>query len=80
MPTTQPAISALECSQRVYRAIATAGSVCRMITPPISCRSMENCGSMNRMNATAPNFTTSDAHFAWVASCFGVASLARYSL
>ena len=24
---------------------ATAGSVCRMITPPMSCRSMENCGS-----------------------------------
>ena len=35
---------------------------------------------MNRMNATAPNFTTSDAHLAWDACCFGVASFLMYSL
>ena len=49
MPAAQPAISAQRWNHRVYRPSATAGSVCRMMMPPMSCRSMENCGSSARI-------------------------------
>ena len=79
MPATQPAISAPRWNQRVYSPSATAGRVCRMMTPPINCRSMENCGSTKITKATAPNFTSSDVIFETAASCAGVASRFRYS-
>src|SRR4051794_21249590 len=80
MPAAQPMISALRWNHRVYRPSPTDGSVCRMITPPMSCRSIENCGLTNTTNASAPSLTTSDASLDTPASCFGVASRLRYSL
>lgn len=41
---------------------------------------MENCGSTNTMNATAPNFTTRLASLACLASSAGVALFFTYSL
>ena len=80
MPTAQPAIRPQACSARVYRPIASAGSVCTMITPPISCRSIENCGSSSRITTTAPALTMSEASWLTRASSAGVASGLRYSL
>jgi hypothetical protein len=50
-----------------------------MMMPPMSCRSMENCGSRNTMNASAPNFTTSEAILLTCASSAGVAAGLMYS-
>src|SRR3569833_64098 len=59
---------------------ATDGSVWRMMTPPISWRSMENCGSSSRMASTAPLLPTREAILLPVASSASVASLRMYSL
>ena len=80
MPAAHPASSAPRCSHRVYRPIMTEGSVCRMIAPPSSCRSMENCGLMSRMNSRAPTFTSSETILLVVACSCSVASRRRYSL
>src|SRR5919206_553422 len=55
-PASQPAKSAKRCTGSFQSPSRIAGSVWRMITPPISCRSIENCGSSARITSTAPAF------------------------
>ena len=58
----------------------TDGSVCKMIAPPSSCRSIENCGLISRMNSSAPAFTTSETILLTCVSSRGEALRRKYSL
>ena len=78
-PARRPASRPHACAARVYRPITIAGSVWTMITPPISCRSIENCVSSARITITAPTFTTSDARRLTFASSACVQSGRMYS-
>ena len=60
-PALSPPISAQRWNQRVCRPSATAGNVCMMSTPPISCRSMANWVLSTSRVTSAPSLTVIDA-------------------
>src|SRR6185312_8237656 len=78
--TAQPMIRAQRWNHRVYRPATIAGKVCRIQTPPSSCRLMENVLLNESTKISAPSFTTSDVQRATRVCSAGSALGRKYSL
>ncbi len=71
MPTAQPTSSAPARIRAVKSPSMIAGKVCKIQTPPSSCRSIAYWVGRNRMKTSAPDLTTSDTSLAVCASAAG---------